>query len=413
MSITSSQRDATGTAASSRLTLAMAADRLDAAVLLISRAAAGLFLLLTAAILVHVVLRYAAGINLVWLEELHWQLYAFLATLGVASAAATNSHVRLDLLHPRFSRRTKAFIEVVGQGLFVLPLTVLIGWHGWLSVAQAFAINERSVNEQGLPFTFIVKAALPLACGLIGLTAVARLLRAVPLLGQPQLVDPVRRTDWNRYRSLAMILGLTGVAAVFTAAGAIGRIEPSYALVVLMFASFMAVLFSGFPIAFVLGGIAVVFIGVGYAADYVGYTLSAAHPGTKLYLGTAAGFVNRIYGGLLTKPELVALPMFIFMGLLLDRSGMDDAGDAAALWPGPWWAGDQRGADWNPARSQYRHHRGLGGAAGPDQPAGHARPGLCPAPGCRHRLCGRHARDPHAAKHHAGDHGRSSLGASR
>ena len=322
MSITSSQRDATGTAASSRLTLAMTADRLDAAVLMISRAAAGLFLLLTAAILVHVVLRYAAGINLVWLEELHWQLYAFLATLGVASAAATNSHVRLDLLHPRFSRRTKAFIEVVGQGLFVLPLTVLIGWHGWLSVAQAFAINERSVNEQGLPFTFIVKAALPLACGLIGLTAVARLLRAVPLLGQPQLVDPVQRTDWNRYRSLAMILGLTGVAAVFTAAGAIGRIEPSYALVVLMFASFMAVLFSGFPIAFVLGGIAVVFIGVGYAADYVGYTLSAAHPGTKLYLGTAAGFVNRIYGGLLTKPELVALPMFIFMGLLLDRSGM-------------------------------------------------------------------------------------------
>jgi len=322
MSSPTPQTDTAGTAASSRLTLAMTADRLDAAVLLISRAAAGLFLLLTAAILVHVVLRYAAGINLVWLEELHWQLYAFLATLGVASAAATDRHVRLDLLHPRFSRRTKALIEVVGQGLFVLPLTGLIGWYGWLAVAQAVVINERSVNEQGLPCTFIVKAALPLACGLIGLTAVARLLRAVPVLGQPHLADPVRRTDWRRDRLLVVGLGLAGVAAVLAAAGAIGRVEPSYALVVLMFASFMAVLFSGFPIAFVLGGIAVVFIGVGYAADYAGYTLNAAHPGTKLYLGTAAGFVNRIYGGLLTKPELVALPMFIFMGLLLDRSGM-------------------------------------------------------------------------------------------
>ena len=298
------------------------ASRLDAFVLLISRCAVGLFLVLTAAIVVHVVLRYAVGVNLVWLEELHWQIYAFLATLSVAFAAATDSHVRLDLLHQRFGDRTKAMIEVVGHGLFVLPLTVLIGWYGWLAVAQSFSISERSVNEQGLPYTFIVKAALPLACGLISLTAVARLLRAVPLLLQSQPANPVQRIDWNRYRPVVMILVLAIVAAMLAMAWTIGRLEPSYALVVLMFISFMAVLFSGFPIAFVLGGIAIAFIGLGYAADFFGYTLNAAHPGTKLYLGTAAGFVNRIYGGLLTKPELVALPMFIFMGLLLDRSGM-------------------------------------------------------------------------------------------
>ena len=281
------------------------ADWLDSVVLRVSQTAAGLFLLLTAAIVAHVGLRYAVGINLVWLEELHWQLYAFLATLGVAAAAATDSHVRLDLLHPRFSPRTKALIEVVGQGLFVLPLTGLIGWHGWRAVTQAFAIGEQSVNEQGLPFTFIVKAALPLACGLIGLTAVARLLRAVAQLGQPSPRDPVRQSDRRRSRPIVVIAGLVLVTGVLAAAAALGRVEPSYALVVVMFASFMLVLFSGFPIAFVLGGIAVVFIGVGYAADFVGYTLNATHPGTKLYLGTAAGFVNRIYGGLLTKPELV------------------------------------------------------------------------------------------------------------
>ena len=89
-----------------------------------------------------------------------------------------------------------------------------------------------------------------------------------------------------------------------------------------MFMSFVGLLFTGYPIAFVLGGIAVSFIFVGYAADYFGYTLTVDHAGTKLYLGSAAGFVNRIYGGLLRKPELVALPMFIFMGLLLDRSGI-------------------------------------------------------------------------------------------
>ena len=36
-------------------------------------------------------------------------------------------------------------------------------WHGFLAAGQSFSIGERSVNEQGLPFTFVVKLALPLS----------------------------------------------------------------------------------------------------------------------------------------------------------------------------------------------------------------------------------------------------------
>ena len=88
-----------------------------------------------------------------------------------------------------------------------------------------------------------------------------------------------------------------GVAISITCVGLawwVGQIDPSYALVVAMFVSFVVLLFTGYPIAFVLGGIAVAFIFVGYATDYLGYTLTFDHPGTKLYLGSAAGFVNRI-----------------------------------------------------------------------------------------------------------------------
>lgn len=65
---------------------ARVADALDALVRWVGQVAAGLFLVLTAAIVVHVILRYACGISLVWLEELHWQLYAFLITLSLAMA---------------------------------------------------------------------------------------------------------------------------------------------------------------------------------------------------------------------------------------------------------------------------------------------------------------------------------------
>ena len=86
-------------------------------------------------------------------------------------------------------------------------------------------------------------------------------------------------------------------------------------LVILMFATFIALLFTGYPIALVLGGVSILFTVIGYYAD--------------IYLGTWTGLdflsvgmvVNRIYK-LMDNWVLVALPMFIFMGLMLDRSGI-------------------------------------------------------------------------------------------
>ncbi len=86
-------------------------------------------------------------------------------------------------------------------------------------------------------------------------------------------------------------------------------------LVIVMFVTFAGFLFTGLPVAYVLGGIGVLFAGVGYLSD--------------LYLGTATGLdfltlglvVNRIYK-IMDNWVLVALPMFIFMGLMLDKSGI-------------------------------------------------------------------------------------------
>nr|VFK54319.1 MAG: TRAP transporter, DctM subunit [Candidatus Kentron sp. TUN]VFK56291.1 MAG: TRAP transporter, DctM subunit [Candidatus Kentron sp. TUN]VFK64852.1 MAG: TRAP transporter, DctM subunit [Candidatus Kentron sp. TUN] len=86
-------------------------------------------------------------------------------------------------------------------------------------------------------------------------------------------------------------------------------------LVIAMFITFVVFLFAGLPVAYVLGGVGVLFAGVGYLSDQ--------------YLGTITGLdfltlglvVNRIYK-IIDNWVLVALPMFIFMGLMLDRSGV-------------------------------------------------------------------------------------------
>ncbi len=86
-------------------------------------------------------------------------------------------------------------------------------------------------------------------------------------------------------------------------------------LVIAMFLSFVLLLFSGFPVAWVLGGVAVLFAGVGYLSDRYLDTVTGLDYST---LGLAVG---RIFA-VMDNWVLVALPMFIFMGLMLDKSGM-------------------------------------------------------------------------------------------
>ena len=82
-------------------------------------------------------------------------------------------------------------------------------------------------------------------------------------------------------------------------------------LPLMMFGAMFVLLFSGYPVAFVLGGVAMGFAGIGMSAGQF-------HPAEFFNI------VARIYGGVMQNYLLVAIPMFIFMGALLDKSGIGD-----------------------------------------------------------------------------------------
>ena len=87
-------------------------------------------------------------------------------------------------------------------------------------------------------------------------------------------------------------------------------------LVLSMFLTFIALLFTGFPVAWVLAGVGITFGGVAWLTDNVmGWTM------TGLDYNTLGLLVGRIFG-IMDNWVLIALPMFIFMGLMLDKSGI-------------------------------------------------------------------------------------------
>ena len=87
-------------------------------------------------------------------------------------------------------------------------------------------------------------------------------------------------------------------------------------LVIAMFFTFIALLFTGFPVAWVLAGVGITFAGIAWFTDNVmNWTM------TGLDYNVLGLLVGRIFG-IMSNWVLIALPMFIFMGLMLDKSGI-------------------------------------------------------------------------------------------
>ncbi|MEX2617949.1 MAG: TRAP transporter large permease subunit [Alphaproteobacteria bacterium] len=76
-----------------------------------------------------------------------------------------------------------------------------------------------------------------------------------------------------------------------------------------MFASLAILLFSGYPVAFILGGLSLIYGFIGYAFDIFSIV-------------EFFNFLPRIWGQAAENLVLVAVPTFVFMGVMMERSGV-------------------------------------------------------------------------------------------
>ena len=92
-----------------------------------------------------------------------------------------------------------------------------------------------------------------------------------------------------------------------------------------MFATFIFMLFRGIPVAFSLVGVSLIFVLI---AEYGLDPHRAAFKGiidfdrTGIDYQKLQAISGRLFGNTIKNPVLVALPMFIYMGLMLDQSGV-------------------------------------------------------------------------------------------
>jgi len=271
--------------------------------------------LLMGAIFAQVSLRYLLSQNYPKLDEIQWHFYGIVTMIGISYALITDSHVRVDVLHMQLSRRAQRIIEVIGILTLLTPFIYLMIDQGYDYFYESFRVNERSDSPTGLPARWAFKAVIPISFVLLALAALARLIHD----GHALIYGPASEREGAPLRRILLVLAVFAAVCV----GLTFLVETTEEkLVIAMFLTFIALLFTGYPVAWVLAGVGVAYCGLAYLFDndlMLWTGLESTFTGLD-YL-TLGAVVNRVYATM-SNAVLVALPMFIFMGLMLDESGV-------------------------------------------------------------------------------------------
>lgn len=246
-------------------------------------AAVGLLVVETCLLLAGVFYRYVLHSPLTWSDELASSLFIWLAMLGSVLALHRGEHMRMSALVSKLPEQWRAFSETLSAIVVCVFVALIIG----PSIEHSHEQMRITTPALGIP-DGVRAAALPVGAGLMLLAALARMARVSSL------------------RQL-----LAGLSLLVVVAGLLWLARPAlesvgnYNLVLFFVLLLGACVFGGVPIAFAFGTATIAYLA----------TVTQA-PLTVV--------VGRMDEGM-SHLVLLAVPLFVLLGVLLQLSGMAKA----------------------------------------------------------------------------------------
>lgn len=113
--------------------------------------------------------------------ELQWYLFSAVFLLCSGYTLLRNEHVRIDVIAGRFSRRTQAWIDVLGTLFFLLPMTGIFIYLSWPAFVRTWVENEVSPSAGGL-ILWPARLLVPVGFTLLTLQGVSELVKRIGFL---------------------------------------------------------------------------------------------------------------------------------------------------------------------------------------------------------------------------------------
>ena len=126
----------------------------------IGRAASWLTLAMVALTFAIVVLRYGLNQGWIWLQESVTYLHAMVFMIASAWVFQQDEHVRVDIFYRDHSARYKAWVNLLGTLIFLLPFSIFLLIIGWDYVAASWSVMEASREAGGLPLVYLLKSLI-------------------------------------------------------------------------------------------------------------------------------------------------------------------------------------------------------------------------------------------------------------
>lgn len=146
---------------------------LERAIEAIGRGAAWLNLGMVAATCVVVALRYVFDSGAIFLQESVVYLHGAAFLAGLSYALRHNAHVRVDAVSSRLTARARAWVDLLGHLLLLMPVASAIIVLSAGYVADSWAVLEGSQEVGGVPAVFLLKTLIPTGAALLLLQAAA------------------------------------------------------------------------------------------------------------------------------------------------------------------------------------------------------------------------------------------------
>jgi TRAP-type mannitol/chloroaromatic compound transport system permease small subunit len=125
------------------------------------------------------------------LQELEWHSHTWLFAWVLAYGYIWNTHVRVDLVRETLEFRRKAWIELLGITVFLIPFSAVLIYFASDYAVTSFTQNEISASTVGLSNRWIIKSVLVIGLVLVLLAGLSAWLQVWCAL----FTDPSKRFD--------------------------------------------------------------------------------------------------------------------------------------------------------------------------------------------------------------------------
>ena len=134
------------------------------------------------------------------LQEMEWHMHTVLFTLVLGFGYIHNSHVRVDLVREKLSFRRKAWLELLGTSVFLIPYTCIVIWFAVIYAYDAFMTGEISASLVGLSHRWIIKSVLVVGLVVAAIAGVAVWLQTAAVLwGRQDQRYPLMTMEWPEF----------------------------------------------------------------------------------------------------------------------------------------------------------------------------------------------------------------------